>query len=69
MFIPCTIRTSFSPVFVPTRSSVRVTLMRHELHTLAGQIVRDADATRAEGRDDVASRLDWRVADLREAAR
>lgn len=69
MFIPHTMRTSFGPAFVLTRSSVCITLTRHELRTLARQIARDAEAARAEGRHDAATRLEWRVADLREAGR
>ena len=69
MHIPATLRTTYGPSFLPQRPCVRVTLTRQELHTLARQIARDADAARAEGRYDAASRLDWRVADLREAAR
>jgi hypothetical protein len=69
MHIPATIRTAFGPSCIPVRAIVRVTLTRHELFAAIRQIERDADAARAAGNDDVATRLDWRAAELREAAR
>ena len=69
MHVPSTIRLNFGPACVPIRASIRVTLATHELHTLAREIAREADAARAEGRHETADRLDWRAADLREAAR
>ena len=50
-------------------STVRVTLTRQELFAAIWQVERDADEARATGNDAVATRLDWRAADLREAAR
>jgi hypothetical protein len=69
MHIPSTIRTSFGPSYVPIRATVRVTLTRRELFATIRQIERDADEARTAGNDDAATRLDWRAADLREAAR
>jgi hypothetical protein len=68
MHIPSTIRTAFGPAFIPTRATVRVTLSRYELFAVIRHIEREGDEARAAGNDDVATRLDWRVADL-EAAR
>jgi hypothetical protein len=48
---------------------IRVTLTRGELFAAVRQIERDADVARATGNDDIATRLDWRAADLREAGR
>jgi hypothetical protein len=69
MHIPATIRTTSGPAFVPIRATVRVTLTRSELFAAIRQIEREADEAHAGGNDDVATRLDWRAADLREAAR
>jgi hypothetical protein len=69
MHIASTIRTNFGRAFVPIRATVRVTLTRNELFVAIRQIEREADGARIAGNDEVASRLDWRAADLREAAR
>ena len=69
MHIPSTIRTSFGPSLVPTRASVRVTLTLRELFGVIRQLERDAEEARALGNDHLATRLEWRAADLREAAR
>ena len=69
MHIPSTIRTTYGRSFVPIRATVRVTLTRDELFAAIRQIEREADQARAAGNDEVATRLDWRAADLREAAR
>jgi hypothetical protein len=69
MHIPATTRTTFGPSCVPIRATVRVTLTRSELFAAIRQIEREADEARIAGKDEVASRLDWRAADLREAAR
>jgi hypothetical protein len=69
MHIPATIRTTFGHSVNPIRATVGVTLTRCELFAAIRQIERDADEARAAGNYDVATRLDWRAADLREAAR
>ena len=69
MHIPSTIRTSFGPSLIPTRASVRVTLTLRELFGVIRQLERDAEEARALGNDHLATRLEWRAADLREAAR
>jgi hypothetical protein len=69
MHIPATIRTTFGPSSLPIRATVRVTLTHCELFAAIRQIEREADEARALGNDDVATRLDWRAAALREAAR
>jgi hypothetical protein len=69
MHIPATIKTAYGPSLVPIRATARVTLTRCELFAAIRQIERDADEARAACNDDVATRLDWRAADLREAAR
>ena len=69
MHIPATIRTAFGPSFIPTNAIFRVTLTECELFAVIRQIERDADDARAAGNDAVATRLDWRAAALREAAR
>jgi hypothetical protein len=69
MHIPATIRITYGHSFIPIRATVRVTLTRHELFAAIRQIEHDADEARAAGNDDIATRLDWRAADLREAAR
>ena len=68
MFIPWTIRLSTGPALMPPCPSVHVSLSLHELHILARAIEREANQARADGLHGVADRLDWRVADLREAA-
>jgi hypothetical protein len=69
MHIPSTMRTAFGPSIVPIRASVRVTLTCAELFAVIRYVEREASEARALGNDDVATRLDWRAADLREAAR
>jgi hypothetical protein len=69
MYIPATMRTAYGPSTIPARSTVRVTLTRCELFAAIRQIECDADEARAAGNDDVATRLDWRAAALREAGR
>ena len=69
MFISSTTRTSYGRSFIPIRATVRVTLTRDELFTAIRQMERKADEARAAGNDEVAIRLDWRAAGLREAAR
>jgi hypothetical protein len=69
MHIPSTIRTAYGRPFVPIRTTVRVTLTRDELFAAIRQIEREADEARAVGNVEVATLLDWRAADLREAAR
>jgi hypothetical protein len=51
------------------RATIRVTLTRPELFAAIRQIERDADEARTSGKHELATRLDWRAADLREAAR
>jgi hypothetical protein len=63
------ITTSYGPRLLPNRPMLRVTLTRAELFAVVRHLQRDADAARAAGNDDTAIRLDWRAADLREAAR
>jgi hypothetical protein len=69
MHIPSTIRTTFGPAAIPVRGTVRVTLTLAELFATIRHIEREACEARAAGREDVATSLDWRAADLREAAR
>lgn len=53
---------------MPPGPAVHVSLSPHEVHVLARAIEREADEARADGLQAVADVLDWRVADLREAA-
>jgi hypothetical protein len=69
LFVPATIRLSTGTAGLPGRPAIRTTLSAHELHMLARAIDREADEARAADNDDLATRLDWRAADLREAAR
>jgi hypothetical protein len=69
MHIPSTIRTNVGLAHVLVRPMVCVTLTHAELFSLIQQVERDADEARAAGGDVVATRLDWRVVDLREAGR
>lgn len=69
MFTPHTIRTSHGPRWLPLPAMVRVSLTPSELHTLARAVEREAREAEAAGQHDVATRLDWRAASLREAAR
>jgi hypothetical protein len=63
-------RLSSGPVSVPThRRTFRVILDADEIHALIVSLAREADEARAAGKYNFAERLDWRVADLREAAR
>ncbi len=69
LFIPNMIRTSHGPRWLPLPAMVRVSLTPAELQTLARAIEREAREAEAAGQLDVAARLDWRGAALREAAR
>jgi hypothetical protein len=69
MHIPATIQTTFGPSSIRSHTTVRVILTQRELFVVIRQIEREADAARAGGNGDVATRLDWRAAALREAAR
>lgn len=69
MFTLSTIRTTFGLSIVRTRATVRVMLTQHELLAVIKQIERDVEEAHAYGDDPVATRLDWRAADLREATR
>jgi len=64
-----TMRTMFGPASVPVRTTRRVTLTQEELFAAIRQVERHADEARAGGNDDLARRLDWRAAALRETAR
>jgi hypothetical protein len=69
MHIPSTIRTTVGPSSVPIRATIRVILTCGEFFAAIRQFERDAHDAGAAGNDDAATRLDWRVAALREAAR
>ena len=69
MHIPFTIRTTFGPSLILVHATVRGTPTRSELFSAIRQIEREADQARAAGNEDVTTSLDWRAADLREAAR
>lgn len=69
MHIPVTIRFTFGHSVIPIHATVCVTLTRCELFAAIHLIERDADEGRAAGNRYVATRLDWRAADLRETAR
>ena len=69
MDIPAITRTMFGPPFNPIRATVRVISTRGELFAAIRQVERDAHDAGAVGNDHAATRLDWRVAALWEAAR
>jgi hypothetical protein len=69
MHIPSTIRTSHGPRSLPMRPMLRVSLTRDELQHVITGLQREAAEHERDGRDDIAVRLHWRCADLREAYR
>ncbi len=69
MYLPHTIRTSHGPRSLPMRPMIRVSLTVAELQHVILGLQQEAARHEREGRDDVATRLHWRCADLREAAR
>ena len=67
--LPPTIRTTFSPSYLPRRPMIRISVTPHELHMFVRQLERDASAAEAAGDYGTAETLSWRAAAMREAGR
>ena len=66
---PASLRLAFGPGRLPSPPMRPVRLAPGELHILALALAQEADPARDAGQHSRADRLDWRAADLREAAR